>query len=61
MAADAEGLARVDGIGMQVAQRIRKATGNGLLTDQEQTRGVDSWRARSMARLDQWPFEDDSR
>jgi DNA excision repair protein ERCC-4 len=60
MAADAEGLARVDGIGMQVAERIRKATGNELPTDQVHTRGVDSWRTRSWARLDQWPPEDDS-
>jgi ERCC4-type nuclease len=60
MAADAEGLARVDGIGMQVAERIRKATGNELPTDQEQTRSVDSWRTRSWARLDHWPPEDDS-
>src|SRR5450756_156440 len=39
--ADADGFARVDGIGMQVAEPIRKATGNELPTDQEQIRGVD--------------------
>ena len=60
MAADAEGLARVDGIGMQVAERIRKATGNELRTDQGQIRGVDSWRTRPRAPLDQWPPEDHS-
>ena len=61
MAANAESLARVDGIGMRVAESIRKATGNKLLIDQEHSCGLDSWRARWMARLDQWPPEGGSR
>ena len=60
MAADAEGLARVDGIGMQVAERIRKAIGNEPPTDLEQIRGVDGRRTSLRARLDQWPPQDDS-
>jgi Fanconi anemia group M protein len=60
MAADTEGLARVDGIGMQVAERIRKAIGNEPPADHEQIRGMDGRRTSSRAPLDQWPPQEDS-
>jgi Fanconi anemia group M protein len=60
MAADADGLARVDGIGWQVAERIRKATGSEPSTGQEQIRGVVNWRTSCRARPGRWPHEDGS-